>query len=301
MFRFLTRITCHDRILRHGLHASRVCAVKGEAVKMPSLSPTMSEGTIVNWYKKEGDEIKAGDVLCDIQTDKAVVGFEVEEEGILAKILKPDNSLNVALGSLIALMVEPGVDWKSVEMPEGTTTTTDKPEAVSAPTQVDTHQSSPRSIGPAVRNLLTAHGILPDDVTGTGPYGRLTKGDVLDFIKLKNLKAVEIKPEPVQKVAKVVEAPKQSVETAHYVDVAVSSMRATIAKRLSESKRSIPHAYATVDADLTALLAERQKLKAHGLNISVNNFVIKAVGLSEQAMGLQLHNQFLLVHSLGTR
>lgn len=84
---------------------------------MPSLSPTMSEGTIVKWLKKEGDVVVPGDVLCDIQTDKAVISMETDEEGVLAKILIPEDTKDIKVGTLIALMVNEGEDWKAVEVP----------------------------------------------------------------------------------------------------------------------------------------------------------------------------------------
>merc|ERR1719420_161104 len=89
----------------------------GTVINMPSLSPTMSEGTIVKWYKQEGESIAAGDVLCDIQTDKAVVSMEADEDGIVAKILMEEGAANVAVGTLIALMVEEGQDWIDVAIP----------------------------------------------------------------------------------------------------------------------------------------------------------------------------------------
>lgn len=91
----------------------------GQEIKMPSLSPTMMEGKIIKWLKKEGDVINPGDVICDIETDKAVVAMEVEDEGILAKILVPANSGQIKVGTLIALMVAEGEDWKNVDIPSG--------------------------------------------------------------------------------------------------------------------------------------------------------------------------------------
>ncbi|WAR02175.1 ODPX-like protein, partial [Mya arenaria] len=93
----------------------RQSQIASSEICMPSLSPTMSEGTIVKWYKKEGDVINAGDVLCDVQTDKAVVSFDTEDDGILAKILKPENTTDIKVGALIAIMVEEGDDWQNVE------------------------------------------------------------------------------------------------------------------------------------------------------------------------------------------
>lgn len=89
---------------------------------MPSLSPTMTEGNIVKWLKKEGDKVIPGDVLMEIQTDKAVIAFETEEEGTLAKILIPDDSKNIQVGTLVGLISLPGDDWKSVSVPQGSTT-----------------------------------------------------------------------------------------------------------------------------------------------------------------------------------
>ncbi|KAI0208341.1 Pyruvate dehydrogenase protein X component [Lamellibrachia satsuma] len=91
--------------------------VDAQKILMPALSPTMSEGTIVKWHKTEGESIAAGDVLCDIETDKAVVSMEVDEDGIVAKIIKPENTKNIQVGSLIALMVAEGEDWKDVDLP----------------------------------------------------------------------------------------------------------------------------------------------------------------------------------------
>merc|ERR1719435_447480 len=93
----------------------------GTSVNMPSLSPTMSEGTIVKWYKQEGESISAGDVLCDIQTDKAVVSMECDDDGVVAKILMEEGAAGVQVGTLIALMVEEGQDWKDVAIPAAET------------------------------------------------------------------------------------------------------------------------------------------------------------------------------------
>ncbi|KAJ9599011.1 hypothetical protein L9F63_010468, partial [Diploptera punctata] len=114
-------------------HNTSFLNVAGQELKMPSLSPTMSEGTIVKWLKKEGDPIQPGDVLCDIQTDKAVVSFEIEEEGILAKILVKEDTKDIKVGTVIALMVAEGEDWKSVEG-SASASSSAPPPSESAPT-----------------------------------------------------------------------------------------------------------------------------------------------------------------------
>ena len=95
---------------------------------MPSLSPTMTEGNIIKWFKKEGDKVAPGDVLMEIQTDKAVIAFETEEEGTLAKILVPDDSKSIQVGTLVGLITLPGDDWKTVTVPQGTTASSTEPD-----------------------------------------------------------------------------------------------------------------------------------------------------------------------------
>ena len=117
----------------------------GIVVNMPSLSPTMTEGTIVKWYKEEGDAISAGDVLCDIQTDKAVVSMECDDDGVVAKILMAEGSSGVQVGTLIALMVEESQDWKDVAIPAAevvVSTPSSPPSAVSTPAPSCTRQAT---------------------------------------------------------------------------------------------------------------------------------------------------------------
>merc|ERR1719427_2589410 len=128
----------------------------GTVINMPSLSPTMTEGTIVKWYKKEGETITAGDVLCDIQTDKAVVSMECDDDGVVAKIIMPEGSSGVQVGTLIAIMVEEGQDWKDVAIPStGAEVSTPPPTTTSASTPAATapaptaHFPHPAQTGPA--------------------------------------------------------------------------------------------------------------------------------------------------------
>ena len=172
----------------------------GTVVNMPSLSPTMSEGTIVKWYKQEGEQIAAGDVLCDIQTDKAVVSMEADEDGIVAKILMAEGAAGVVVGTPIAVMVEEGQDWKDVAIPAASSTspaaskseTAAAPPAPSPPVTAAAAVASsefvhPAQTGPATALLLTQYGINPAQLEGSGPKGNLTKSDVLQYIKAKSL------------------------------------------------------------------------------------------------------------------
>jgi len=286
------------------LHKTRLVMAVTE-VKMPALSPTMQEGTIVKWYKKEGEAVAPGDILCDIQTDKAVVSFEMEEEGILAKVLKPDNTKDIKIGSLIALMVDEGEDWQNVEVPESTAAVPPSAPPPSEPAVSPVtakSSSSPHSqgYGPAVRSLLDIYNLKIDQVPASGPHGRLLKGDILRYVKDKNLQPVPPPTVPLPKavtavaqpVAPPVAAPVKTpaapvkaprpVSTEGYEDLELTSMRKTIARRLTESKTTIPHAYSTADCNMTALTALRKEFLADGVKVSVNDFIIKAVAVALQ-------------------
>lgn len=266
-------------------------------IMMPSLSPTMTEGTIVKWHKKEGDTISPGDLLCDIQTDKAVVSMDTEEEGILAKIIKPENSKDIQIGVLIAVMVEEGDDWKNAEIPAdvGATPSGDAATPAPAPTQT-TSQSSGSSpaesssvIGPSVRKLLEEFNIKPGEVTASGPHRNLIKGDVLKYIKTKNLSKIELPP-----AASPVSSPSQPasstyttsvlppIEGEEYIDIPNTGMRKTIAKRLTESKTTIPHSYVTIDCNMGNVGKLRKQLAGDGIKVSFNDFIIKASAIALQ-------------------
>ncbi|XP_076767207.1 dihydrolipoyllysine-residue acetyltransferase component of pyruvate dehydrogenase complex [Xylocopa sonorina] len=251
-------------------------------VSMPALSPTMTSGTIVKWLKKEGDEIEPGDALAEIQTDKAVMTFEVEDEGIFAKILAPEGS-QVEVGELIAITVEKGMDWKNVAVP-----TTTKPSAAApvAGAAVPDKTSAPSGqvYGLAVKRLLEEYNIDPASVKGTGRPNRLLKSDVLAYIQANNISKAppKIAPPPKAERDKKDRAPSPSKthvpsgRPSAYEDIPVSNIRAVIAKRLGESKSGIPHSYAYIDIKIDKLMEIRSELKADGINTSINDFITKA-------------------------
>ncbi|XP_010136518.1 PREDICTED: pyruvate dehydrogenase protein X component-like, partial [Buceros rhinoceros silvestris] len=160
----------------------------GIKVVMPALSPTMEQGNIVKWLKKEGELVSAGDALCEIETDKAVITMESSDDGVLAKILVEEGSKNIRLGSLICLLVEEGQDWKQVEIPPDSSdpsslappapAVSSAPAAapVSAPPKLE-HQPGKFQfrLSPAARNILETHGLDPSNVTPSGPRGIFTK------------------------------------------------------------------------------------------------------------------------------
>ncbi|KAF9434915.1 pyruvate dehydrogenase complex dihydrolipoamide acetyltransferase component (E2) [Entomortierella beljakovae] len=271
---------------------------------MPALSPTMTEGTITAWKKKEGDSVAVGDVLLEIETDKAGMDVEASEDGILAKILAIDphpDGAKVPVNELIALMVEEGDDLTKVEIPKSQAAPPKevKKEAPAPSTKKEqstsSHQtaSTPSSnlISPAVGHLMLANHI--NDVTtipSTGPKGRVLKGDVLAFLgKIKARPA----PEPTIPQPKTLPPPSKPAPTSApapsapqasgsaFTDIPTSNMRKVIASRLGESKTNAPHSYVTRDIVIDNMMKLRQVLSEElQVKVSVNDFLIKASSLA---------------------
>ncbi|PAA46138.1 hypothetical protein BOX15_Mlig031052g1 [Macrostomum lignano] len=198
------------------------------SVRMPSLSPTMSEGTIVKWHKAEGDTVQPGDILCDIQTDKAVVSFEFDDEGVLARVLRADGSAG-SVGDVIAVMADPGEDWQAVASEAAKlATAADKPPSAAAPPSPSPSTSStpplsstaspPRRIGPAAQLLIRLHRLTPADLRATGPHGTLLKSDVL----------AQVKSAPPAAVAAAASAPSAGVAAVPATPAAVPAAPAAV-------------------------------------------------------------------------
>ena len=252
----------------------------------------MTEGTIVKWVKKEGEAIAAGDVLCEIQTDKAVVSMEVDDDAVLAKILIPEGQDGVQVGQLIALTVEEGEDWKDVQIPaieaspEKIAPAAEKSapaaEKKAAGKSGEHHFESNPNVGPATNLLLAQYGLKSGDVEATGPKG-LTKADVLEHVKAKNLTAIKFEAEkPAQGIPEAATATAAKQPWVGYTDHPLTSMRSVIAKRLTDSKQTSPHGHATAAADIAAITQLRKDFAARGIKVSVNDFVIKAVAAALQ-------------------
>ncbi|NWS75809.1 ODPX protein, partial [Crotophaga sulcirostris] len=293
--------------------------IPGIKVLMPALSPTMEEGNIVKWLKKEGETVNAGDALCEIETDKAVVTMESSDDGILAKILVEEGSKNVRLGSLIGLLVEEGQDWKKVEVPtDGSDlsspaqpapvlTSVPAGPSVSAPSKLE-HKPEKLQVrlSPAARNILETHGLDPSNVAPSGPRGIFTKEDALKLLQEKQKgKPSELKPAvspappqptavPSALQATAVTYPRPAVPPVStvgqppalgtFTEIPASNIRRVIAKRLTESKTTIPHAYAAADCDIDAILKLRKELAKDDIKVSVNDFIIKATAVTLKQM-----------------
>ncbi|KAE8652227.1 dihydrolipoyllysine-residue acetyltransferase component 1 of pyruvate dehydrogenase complex, mitochondrial isoform X2 [Cucumis sativus] len=262
-------------------------------LEMPALSPTMNQGNIATWRKKEGDKIEVGDVICEIETDKATLEFESLEEGYLAKILAPEGSKDVAVGKPIAITVEDLADIESVKnaVSSSSSIKEDKPADSTVKNGVETLKGggAVARISPAAKLLIAEHGLDVSSLKASGSHGTLLKGDVLAAIKSgKGLSEVSLSREKrspevhAQASSTVLSETKLSTKQSDsFEDLPNSQIRKVIAKRLLESKQNTPHLYLSTDVVLDPLLSLRKDLKEkHDVKVSVNDIVIKAVAVA---------------------
>ncbi|WP_271299241.1 pyruvate dehydrogenase complex dihydrolipoamide acetyltransferase [Sphingomonas sp. CV7422] len=293
-------------------------------IKMPALSPTMEEGTLAKWLVKEGDSVKSGDIMAEIETDKATMEFEAVDEGTIAKILIAEGTDNVKVGAVIAILAEEGEDAASVQAPtkaetpeptdpefKGRPDPTDpnktgseakpvdrtitqaedhgKPADVGAAPAAAAPAAAPQGNGgrvkasPLARRIAADKGIALSGVTGSGPNGRIVKADV-EGHKPAAAAAAAAAPAPAAtSAAPAAAAPAKpaAVPDIPHEATKLSNMRKTIARRLTESKQTVPHIYLTVDIRLDALLKLRGELntalESRGVKLSVNDMLVKAL------------------------
>ncbi len=278
-------------------------------LKMPALSPTMEEGTLAKWLVKVGDTVKSGDVMAEIETDKATMEFEAVDEGTITSILVAEGAEGVKVGTVIATIAGEGEDTSAVSpSPQGGEGKGEGPGA-SAPEKapvapppaapvssaadaaIPSPQPSPQRgegearilISPLAKRLAEEKGIDVSALTGTGPNGRIVKADI------ENAKPGGAAPAPAATAAPAT-VPAAPAPTAPFTTdipheaVKLSNIRKVIARRLTESKQTIPHIYLTVDIRLDALLKLRGELNGalepRGIKLSVNDMLIKALALS---------------------
>lgn len=308
--------------VRHFFQSPWFLGVSPLKVQMPALSPTMEEGNIVKWLKKEGEPVAAGDALCEIETDKAVVTMESNDDGVLAKILMEEGSRNVRLGTLIALMVEEGQDWKQVEMPppEAAAPSAAPPATHAAAAQAPAPAaasppppppppppkpatSGPLRLSPAARHILDTHGLDAKLATPTGPRGLITKEDALNLLKASPAPkttpamAAPAAPSPVPTPAATpppppgsrpnippLSVPGKPGAPGTFTEIPASNVRRVIAQRLTQSKTTIPHSYASVDCDMAAVMHLRKDMAKEQIKVSVNDFIIKAAAVALKEM-----------------
>ncbi|CAM0142010.1 pyruvate dehydrogenase complex dihydrolipoamide acetyltransferase component (E2) [Umbelopsis sp. WA50703] len=265
-------------------------------INMPALSPTMTQGNIGAWSKKVGDSIAPGEVLVEIETDKAQMDFEFQEEGYIAKILTDTNAKEVAVGSPIAVLVEDADDVAAFEeftaedaggaaAPAAKEEAAPAAEEESSAAKADAPKSESKSsssddrikASPIAQKIANERGINLSQVKGTGPDGRIVKEDVENFkpAAAKPATTAASKPLPAN-------APTTAAGPA-YTDVPTSNMRRVIANRLLESKTTMPHYYLTSEVNMEKINKLREVLNASSNNeykLSVNDFIIKASALA---------------------
>jgi pyruvate dehydrogenase E2 component (dihydrolipoamide acetyltransferase) len=274
-------------------------------LKMPALSPTMEEGTLAKWLVKEGDDVKSGDILAEIETDKATMEFEAVDEGKIAKILVPEGTDGVKVGAPIAIMAAEG-ESVDTSAPKPDTTAPPPPKAAPEPKADATPKSAPppqapvetpaappepaaapRAEGdrikasPLARKLAQAQNIDLAGLAGSGPGGRIVRADI-DAAAGKAPAAAPAAAAPAPAGHLVTPGPfEQGIP---HEAVKLSNIRKTIARRLTESKQQIPHIYLTVDIQLDALLKLRGELnkglESRGVKLSVNDLMIKALAMA---------------------
>ena len=249
-------------------------------ILMPALSPTMTEGKLARWLKNEGDKVSAGDVIAEIETDKATMEVEAVDEGILGRILVQEGVEGVAVNTPIAILVEEGEEVpvaSSGQTPAIAASAVEPVAAASAPAPsakaTPKEESSERIfVSPLAKRMAKERGIALGSLNGTGPNGRILKRDVE--------KGGKAAPAATPKAA----PPTPIAVEGDITRVPNSTMRKVIARRLTESKTQVPHFYVSVDIELDALLALRSKLNAtaeeNSFKLSVNDMMIKAVGLA---------------------
>jgi pyruvate dehydrogenase E2 component (dihydrolipoamide acetyltransferase) len=258
---------------------------------MPALSPTMSLGNLVEWQVTEGQAIAAGDVLAEIETDKATLSWENQDDGYVAKLLVPAGTQGIKVGQPVAIVVDEEdqiAAFKSYSTADGSVETRKDENSSGSSSE---KQDSLR-LAPSARHLLEEHHISIERVKPTGPHGIVTKGDVLAVIdsQVVNLKSEDKSPKfvpppkiesptqakPLVEEKPAVESPSRSVQVS-YVDIPTSQIRRIIAQRLIESKSSIPHMYVSSDVELDAIMQLRESLKHQNIKVSVNDCIVKAV------------------------
>lgn len=270
-------------------------------LKMPALSPTMEEGTLAKWLVKEGDSVSSGDLLAEIETDKATMEFEAVDEGVITKLLVAEGTDGVKVGTIIAMIAGEDEDAAPAPKAAPATAAADAPTAPPPPPPAATPAAAkPAPVvsstddrvkaSPLARRLAAEQGIDLSKLSGSGPNGRIVKQDVEAAIggtaTAAAPAATQAAPQSAPLAAPAPKAaPVAAIETdiPHEV-VKLSNMRKTIARRLTESKQQVPHIYLTVDVRLDALLKLRAELNAslesRGVKLSVNDMLIKALGLA---------------------
>ena len=269
-------------------------------ILMPALSPTMEEGTLAKWLVKEGDRIQSGDLIAEIETDKATMEFEAVDEGIIGKLLVTEGSEGVKVNSPIAIVLDDGEDLEVQEKKDKTLQVEPKEQTVISAAPLETKNpltgvaqtSSLRIFAtPLARRLAKENGVDLGSINGSGPHGRIVKNDILNIKAFSPIAIQETLADPVLRT-NTVQASGSSVKNLYadreFKEIPLNSMRKTVATRLTEAKQNIPHFYLRKEIKIDELLQVRSRLNTHlaerNNKLSINDFIIKSCALALQSV-----------------
>ncbi|MEP1197977.1 pyruvate dehydrogenase complex dihydrolipoamide acetyltransferase [Tateyamaria sp.] len=269
-------------------------------ILMPALSPTMEEGTLAKWLVKEGDTVASGDLLAEIETDKATMEFEAVDEGVVGKILVAEGTEGVKVNTAIAVLLEDGesaddIGSSPAAAPAAAPEPASQPEATSAPAATPVPAAPASADGarvfasPLARRIAGQKGLDLSAIKGSGPHGRIVKADVENAAAAPATKSAAPSadaPAAAAPTGPSSDAIARMYEGREYEEVKLDGMRKTIAARLTEAKQTVPHFYLRRDIQLDALLEFRGTLNGQladrGVKLSVNDFIIKACAIALQ-------------------
>ena len=259
-------------------------------IQMPALSPTMEEGTLAKWLVKEGDSVESGDVMAEIETDKATMEFEAVDEGVIGKIIVPEGSTGIKVNEIIAILLEDGEDSSDIETNDAENKQ-DVVDIIKNDEKIPVVKSEKTGLSsskerifatPLARRIAKSTNVDLANIKGSGPYGRIVKADV----QSNNVNASE--KTPIAQITSSVtsETIKTMYKDREFTEIALDGMRKVIANRLTEAKQTIPHFYLRKSVNLDKLLIVRSEMNTglidQGIKISVNDFIIKASSLALQ-------------------
>jgi len=269
-------------------------------ILMPALSPTMEEGTLAKWHVKEGDKVSSGDILAEIETDKATMEFEAVDEGVIGKIVIAEGTEGVKVNAVIAVLLEDGEsasDIGSVSAAPAAAAAAPKEEAAApaaavspAPAASAAKDENRIFATPLARRIAADKGLDLSAIAGSGPHGRIVKADVENATAAPKTAAPAAAASAAPATAMASDPSSDAVikmyEGRPFEEVKLDGMRKIIASRLTEAKQSVPHFYLRRDINLDALMKFRsqlnKQLEGRGVKLSVNDFIIKACALALQ-------------------
>ena len=271
-------------------------------ILMPALSPTMEEGTLAKWLVKEGDTVKSGQIIAEIETDKATMEFEAVDEGTVGRILIAEGTAGVKVNTPIAVLVEEGESADAAPAPVKAAAPAAAAPAAAAPVAATAPAPAAPKVGgarvfasPLARRIAAEKGLDLTKVQGSGPHGRIVKADVEGAKPVAAAAAPAAAPVAAAAPAPAAMPTGPATETVlkmyqgrEFTEMPLDGMRRTIAARLTEAKQTIPHFYLRREVRLDALMAFREQinkqLETRGVKLSVNDFIIKACALALQAV-----------------